>query len=151
MFSSLYQEEEDDYKSLETLNNAQGNDFNLCNSLTVFTALFLVTSITGFPLQPSIFCLWLEMVFKIVAWAIRRITVFLGVSQVHRTYKFYSFFVCFPPNNVLLSQWGLSQEPEKIEGKLCFLLTWSNAYFNIISEVPENLHDWTYDAVGIKI
>lgn len=91
---------------LETLIYGEGKDLNLCNNLTFGYCAFPGTSHNWLP-HPDFFCLYLKVVFKVVAWAVLgSYSVFLGVSHVHRRNICYSTSLCFSPVIFLLPAGG---------------------------------------------
>lgn len=76
-------------KYLESFINGEVLDFNIYSNLTLVEMLCLITFHKQ-RLPPSTSLVWLEMVFKVVAWDISgSYSVFLGISEVYRRYTSY--------------------------------------------------------------
>lgn len=76
-------------KSLKFI-SGEDIDLNLYNSHTLVNCVFLETSCDQIPTLPTPSCLWMEMVFKVMAWVIwGSYSAFLGISHVYRKYTCY--------------------------------------------------------------
>ena len=97
---SLYWEQKDDSKALETLIDEEGRDLNLCTASSLFTVLCLVTS----PKWPSPRQHLLSLAGDGIAGGglghFESYSVFMGLSHLYRRYTCYKTSVCFSPINL---------------------------------------------------
>lgn len=95
MSPSMYQEEKDGSKSLETLISGEGRDLNLHNNLTfLYWDFSWSPPATGHPQPPMFFiCLWLKMAFKLVTW----------VGHFGELFSFVGYLSCIQEVSMLLN------------------------------------------------
>ena len=118
-------------KSLETLINGEGKDFNLCNNLALVYVLFLMTSHNW--LSPASLNFFFFLVFS-WRWYLRwwlgpllKATCFPGslqyIQELYMLLNFCGFFFWFLFFILIwvLLQRGFCQEPKRVNRKLLFL------------------------------